>query len=254
MPVTPANAFICSCHGAAERKRKQDAFRRLAARKLLQLAADAVGESGSDALIDNVDTMREDSEAVIQWHRGAVPLGEGWDAIPPRHVSQYGRMIGRKAVDGEGRVGWLECTLLVRAQRLFLDQCVGPDDEGGTVNGTGPPWRTNASWHFPDKTEHLTRVGDGLLYIGQALLVHPEYLLVRAVDTFSSSETLNLWKVGDGIHADEVEHDQVGLHHWTDGVGLHVTLRKVEPTSQQRLHFFQANPSRSCSQCPIARP
>lgn len=67
-----------------------------------------------------------------------------------------------------------------------MREAVGPQDEGDTVDGTGPPWRTNSSRHVADQSEDLATVEDRFLDVGDASLMHPDKLLVGAVEVLSS--------------------------------------------------------------------
>lgn len=160
-------------------------------------------------------------------------------------------MTSRQTIDRECSIGWLVRPLLVG---VVVSQRVCPEDEGGTIDSTRPPRRANPSRHLSYETQDLTSMCDGFLYVGETLLVHPEHLLVGAIDTFSSCETLDFWEVGDGAHADKMEHDKIGLHHGAHRVGLQIPLRQVEPTPQKRLHLLETHPSRCSSQRPVSRP
>ena len=53
----------------------------LTARKFLEFTTNAIGKPGGDTLVKDIDTMRQDSEAVIQWNGVSVTLGQGGDTL-----------------------------------------------------------------------------------------------------------------------------------------------------------------------------
>ena len=84
---------------------------------------------------------------------------------------------------------------MVGTQGLVVSERVSPEDQPCPIDSTSPPRRANASWHLTNEAKNLASVSDGLLHIRQALLVHPQHLLIRAVHTLPSGEALNLWEI-----------------------------------------------------------
>jgi hypothetical protein len=92
--------------------------RLLTPRELFKLAADAIRESSCNAFIDDVDTMRQDSEAVVQRDGCPIALGESRYTLPSRHVPEDGGVVGWQTIHGEDSIGWLIRCLLIRTQGL----------------------------------------------------------------------------------------------------------------------------------------
>jgi hypothetical protein len=55
----------------------------LTARKFLEFTTNAIGKPGGDTLVKDIDTMRQDGKAVIQWNRATIALGQGGNTLPP---------------------------------------------------------------------------------------------------------------------------------------------------------------------------
>ena len=58
----------------------------------------------------------------------------------------------------------------------------------------------------------------------------PDELLVRSIEILSPRQPLDFWKVGDRVEGDEMEHDQVRLHHGTHWLNFHVPIGQVVPS------------------------
>ena len=221
--------------------------------QFLELRTDAIGQTRRSALVNDADAVLEDRIALVDADLRSVALGKARRTFTLGEVADDERVVRRQSVNGKRRPGHrIHAIAACGHIAAVVHQAVRPQDESGTVYGGGPPRRTDAAWHAAHETEDLAAVEDGFLTVGDAALVQPHELLEATVCVLATCETLYLGEVCYGVETDQVEQDEVALHHGAHRVGFEVAFRQVVPALHERLHFFEASAGGCGGQRPSA--